>query len=90
MDNKNSTNNNCCNKKAKNPNGLRHGLMISACCLIPVMIILLLPLLGIKGISLGSLAFIICPLLHVGMMLFLMRSRKDHSCHKNSDNNSIS
>ena len=54
--------------------GLKHGLLMILCCLIPIMLIGALPLLGFENMSWSWLIFILCPLMHVGMMFFM----KDH------------
>lgn len=64
--------------------GKKHGLLMLLCCLIPVMIVALLPRLGFNLGPLAKLApfavFLICPLMHVGMMFFMMKGKKG-SCH---------
>lgn len=54
--------------------GLKHGLLMILCCLIPIALIGLLPLLGVKGLSWSWLFFLLCPIMHIGMMFFM----KDH------------
>ncbi|WP_129598275.1 DUF2933 domain-containing protein [Anaerophilus nitritogenes] len=53
---------------------MKHGLMMMLCCLLPIVVIAGLPLFGIKGGILSSFAFLLCPLMHVGMMLMIMKS----------------
>lgn len=75
-------NNNSCKNRHKS-----HGWLMMLACLLPILIIALLPLLGIKAGGLSGLAFLICPIMHIGMM-FMMKSR-NHSCHernKSEDN----
>lgn len=64
----------------KNNRHKKHGLFMMLCCLIPVLIIAALPLMGIRVGSLGGLAFLICPLLHIGMMVVMMKSKDGKSC----------
>lgn len=81
------------NNRDNNQNGkenkgfLKHGIMMMLCCLLPVLLIAGLPLLGIKGgAGLGTLVFLLCPLMHIGMM-FMMRG-SGGSCHGDSKQNS--
>ncbi|PAB58674.1 hypothetical protein CCE28_14115 [Anaeromicrobium sediminis] len=60
---------------------MKHGAMMMLCCLLPILVIAGLPLFGIKGGILSSLAFLLCPLLHIGMMFMMMKSGKKGSCH---------
>tara|TARA_Y100001933_G_C18961205_1_gene548254 strand:+ start:124 stop:372 length:249 start_codon:yes stop_codon:yes gene_type:complete len=54
--------------------GLKHGLLMILCCLLPIMLIGALPLLGFENMSWSWAIFLLCPLMHVGMMFFM----KDH------------
>lgn len=64
-----------------NHKGKNHGMFMLLMCLIPMMGILLLPRLGIELGPVGRLApyaiFLICPLMHVGMMLFMFKGKKE-------------
>ncbi len=74
----------------KNGHGLKHGLMMMLCCLIPILLIAGLPLFGLGGGSLSGLIFLLCPLMHIGMMFMMMKKGKHSgSCHddKNEDLN---
>lgn len=51
--------------------GIKHGLMMVLCCLIPIVIIGALPLIGMENISWAWMFFLLCPIMHVGMMLFM-------------------
>ena len=55
-------------------NHSKHMLMMLLCCLIPIVLIFLLPVLGVTGGAYRWLLLLMCPLMHVGMMLF----SKDH------------
>ncbi|MEW9121586.1 MAG: DUF2933 domain-containing protein [Thermotaleaceae bacterium] len=66
--------------------GLKHGLMMILCCLLPILIISALPLLGLAGGRLSSFAFLLCPLMHIGMM-FMMRKSGHGGCHGNKGEN---
>lgn len=59
----------------------KHGLLMILCCMLPILVIGGLPLLGIKGGALSSLAFLLCPLMHIGMMFMMRRSGHGGSCH---------
>lgn len=54
--------------------GLKHGLLMALCCLLPIVLIGALPLLGFENMSWSWAVFLLCPLMHVGMMFFM----KDH------------
>lgn len=58
---------------------LKHGLRMMVCCMLPILLISLLPLLGVKAAWLSSLAALICPLSMVFMM-FGMRHSHGRSC----------
>lgn len=60
---------------------MKHGKFMLLACLLPIAIIALLPVFGIKIGALSSLAFLLCPLMHIGMMVFMTKSKDGHSCH---------
>ncbi len=62
----------------------RHGLMMLVVCLVPIAAILLLPALGVNTAKYSSLAFLLCPLLHIGMMFMMRRSDHGKSCCKDT------
>lgn len=62
----------------------RHGLMMLVGCLVPIALILLLPALGFNTAKYSSLAFLLCPLLHIGMMFMMRRSDHGKSCCKDT------
>lgn len=65
-----------------------HGILMLLCCLLPILLIVGLPVLGVKGSSLSFLAILLlCPLMHVGMMFMMGKSGKDGDCHKGSQAN---
>lgn len=53
---------------------LKHGILMLLCCLIPIILIGILPIIGVEINSWRWLIFILCPLMHLGMMFFM----KDH------------
>ncbi|AOT69187.1 hypothetical protein [Geosporobacter ferrireducens] len=61
--------------------GLKHGLMMILCCMLPILVIAALPLLGLGGGRLSSFAFLLCPLMHIGMMFMMRKSGHGGSCH---------
>ncbi|HBM80196.1 MAG: hypothetical protein QME45_03865 [Clostridiales bacterium] len=61
---------------------LKHGLMMMACCLLPLVVIFALPLLNIKGGTvLPLLASLACPIGMVLMMFGMGHLGKGGSCH---------
>ncbi|MCC5911737.1 MAG: DUF2933 domain-containing protein [Clostridiaceae bacterium] len=68
-----------------NHKGKNHGLLMLLCCLVPLVAILLLPRLGLEVGPIGRLApyaiFLICPLMHIGMMAFMFKGKKNDDCH---------
>jgi len=64
-------NKSCCSKTKDG----KKKKMIMLCCLIPILLVLVLPFIGVKIFSGAWVFFLLCPLLHVGMMFFM----KDHN-----------
>lgn len=62
---------------------MKHGLMMMLCCLIPIVLIAGLPLFGIKGGLSSSLIFLLCPLMHIGMMFMMRKNGNKDACHGN-------
>jgi len=80
-------------KKDSNKGGhmMKHGLMMMLCCLIPIVLIAGLPLFGLKAGALTGLIFLLCPLMHIGMMVFMLKGRKNNSsCHGQDENKKVS
>lgn len=65
----------CCSSKNKKGIQLKHIFMMGLCCLLPIIIILVLPVFGIEKASWSVFLFMLCPLMHIGMMFF-MKERK--------------
>jgi len=87
MENMNKNNQKVTHEKNQSHKGImKHGLMMMLCCLIPILIIAGLPLFGIEGGFSSSLVFLLCPLMHIGMMFMMRKNGKESSCH--SDNKS--
>lgn len=70
-----------CEKSQNNKGLMKYGLMMMLCCFIPILIIAGLPLFGIKGGFLSSLVFLLCPLMHIGMIFMLRKNGHSGSCH---------
>ena len=67
-------------------NHKKHGIMMLACCLIPIAIMVAISAFGFKFRSLSSLAILLCPLMHVGMMLSMRKSKNKASCCAHDQN----
>jgi hypothetical protein len=63
--------------------GLKHMLMMLACCLAPIGAVLLLKLSGYEGVA-SYLVFLLCPLMH----LFMMKGM-EHKQEQASDHNAV-
>lgn len=87
MGNNNKGNMSCHGNHGGEHKGALHGILMLLCCLVPILLILGLPVLGVRGSSLSFLAILACPLMHVGMMFMMGRSGKDGDCHKNGQDN---
>lgn len=59
---------------------MNHGLMMLACCLIPIVLVAAVSLFGLKLRSFGNLAFLLCPLIHVVMMIRMRKAHGGASC----------
>lgn len=78
-----------CEKSQNNKGMMKHGMMMMLCCLIPILIIAGLPLFGIKGGFLSSLLFLLCPLMHIGMIFMMRKNGHNGSCHGNDRSENI-
>lgn len=65
--------------KRKHKGPMSHIKMMAVCCGAPVLLLLLLPLLGLKGGIFSNLIFLICPIMMVAMIPMMLRG------HKNED-----
>lgn len=81
------SNNNDNRDKDKNFKGhgpLKHMGMMGACCLLPIVVIGILPLLQINNAGANKLiagvSSLICPIMMGVMMISMFRSGKNHSC----------
>ncbi|WBW95019.1 DUF2933 domain-containing protein [Oceanirhabdus sp. W0125-5] len=70
-------------------NIFKFGFMMMLCCLLPIILVGALPLLGIKSASLAFLPFLICPLMHIGMIFMIGKGVKGKSCCSKRDNKEI-
>ena len=66
--------------------GLKHTLMMIACCLTPIGAILLLNLSGYKGTG-SYLVFLLCPLMHLFMMRGMGKEQKEPTIESNTKKN---
>jgi len=77
------------NHQNHNHNGKKHGLLMLLCCLVPILAVVLLPRLGLNLGPIGKLApyamFLLCPLMHIGMMIGMSKGNKKEDCHKSGD-----
>lgn len=65
-----------CNSKNEHcGGGLKHGLMMILCCLLPILLILGLPLIGIQGSKFSFIIFLLCPLMHIFMMFNMKKDK---------------
>ena len=64
----------------------KHGIMMLACCLIPIVLVVAVSAFGLKSRSLGSLAILLCPLMHIGMMLSMKKSKGKAPCCAHEQN----
>ena len=67
-------------------NHKKHGILMFACCLIPIALMIAISAFGFKFKSLGSLAILLCPLMHVGMMFSMRKSKNKLSCCAHDQN----
>ncbi|MBS4538247.1 DUF2933 domain-containing protein [Clostridium sp. D2Q-11] len=78
----NQTNNDGKHKK-------KHGKMMMLCCLIPIVLAISLPLLGFTESIGATFILLLCPLLHIGMMVVMMRNGNSGGCHGNRENKEL-
>jgi len=73
----------------QNHNGKKHGLLMLLCCLIPILAVAFLPRLGVELGPIGRLApyalLLLCPIMHIGMMVFMFKGNKNQDCHKSGN-----
>lgn len=88
--NHNNENDECVENQVNEKKGiLSHGLLMIICCAIPLVLLFLLPYINIRSSAiqgfLGMGVFLLCPLMHLGMMYFMTRGNKKgaekKSCH---------
>ncbi len=81
-------------KKLKGHSPLKHIGMMGACCLLPIIIVGILPLLQINNLGTNTLivgiSSLICPIMMVVMMIGMFRNGKDHSCCSHDKKEEIS
>jgi hypothetical protein len=68
------------NEKSHGKGIFSHGILMLLCCLTPILLLLVLPRFNIKSPALQSIlsggAFLLCPLMHIGMMFFMGKGNK--------------
>lgn len=62
--------------------GLKHMLMMFACCLAPIGAVLLLKLSGYEGAA-SYLIFLVCPLMHLFMMKGMGHKKQEPASNHN-------
>ncbi len=71
-------------KKLKVRGPLKYIGMMGACCLLPILIVALLPLLQLNNLGANTLivgmSSLICPIMMVVMMFTLFKNQKGHGC----------
>jgi len=81
-------------KKLKGHSPLKHIGMMGACCLLPIAIVSILPLLQINNLGanrlIAGVSSLICPIMMVVMMVGMFRSGKNHSCCSHDKKEEIS
>lgn len=81
-------------KKHKGHSPLKHIGMMGACCLLPIAIVSILPLLQINNLGanrlIASASSLICPIMMVVMMIEMFKNGKDHSCCSHDKKEEIS
>lgn len=63
------------NSRHSGHGGIKHMLMMLACCLVPLALVLILKQSGYNGAA-GYLILLVCPLLHLFMMRGMFRKKK--------------
>lgn len=76
-------------EQAKKKGLFSHGILMILCCAIPILLLLALPYLNIGSIGtqgiLSAGIFLLCPLMHIGMMAFMFKGKKDKNNSKDGD-----
>lgn len=63
--------------------GLKHMIMMIACCLAPIGGVLLLKLSGYEGAA-SYLMFLLCPLMHLFMMKGMAHKKQENATESNA------
>ncbi len=72
--------------------GGKHILMMVACCGLPILLLALVPFLGSLNGRIGSFiqryAFLLCPVMMIGMMLMMSNGHQSHKEHDEHEDHS--
>ncbi len=60
-----------CHGQEGGHNGMKHGVMMMICCMLPILIVIALPLFGFSNTPWSWIIFALCPIMHIGMMFFM-------------------
>lgn len=73
----------------QNHNGKKYGVLMLLCCLIPIVAVGILPRLGLELGPIGRLApyamFLLCPLMHIGMVIGMLKNNSKGDYHRPGD-----
>lgn len=79
------------NNNDKKHNPLKHLWMMALCCGLPIILLTVVPLLGIKSTGLNTLlagiAPFICPIMMLFMIPMMFKNHKQGGCCKSEDLN---
>lgn len=74
----------CQEQQQNNHSKTKHMFMMLACCLAPMVAILLLQISGYEGVA-NYLVFLLCPLMHLFMMKEMGHKKQNVSNENNSN-----
>lgn len=70
---------------------VKHMALMGVCCILPIIIIAILPFFSLSnigaGIFLSGLSILICPIMMGAMMFFMFRGNSSGNMHKNCHGN---
>ncbi len=68
-------------KKPQKHKIAKHGLIMLLCCLIPIVILVILLAVGLRGSYMYFAIILLCPLLHIIMMMSMHKKDGDSIDH---------